>query len=186
MKFAIVSSLFFAAYATAASIESSSKKIGDINPGKKDGDINPGKKDGEREGVYIFEYTDNECKDVAVKRFIPKNTSDKCSEDPKNCIKVDGGTSRSLMCGIEGIRDSSDEYVMRDHYRTEDCTGKVVQTIYYPRIKEGMCVATGGESNIERFFKIDGDKISIGATDCKNTIQYTKNKCNRFAIIRWD
>jgi hypothetical protein len=179
MKFAIVSALFFAAYATAASIESSAKK-----DDKKAPKI-PGTKSAKRAGVYMFEYADNECKDVAVKKFIPKNTNNKCSEDPNECIQVAGGKSRSFDCGTDGMKESG-EYVIRDHYRTKDCSGDSVLTIYYPRSKEGMCVATGGESNIERFFKINGDKISIAATDCKNTIEYTKDICDKASIVRWD
>ncbi|KAI3659964.1 hypothetical protein MP638_004991 [Amoeboaphelidium occidentale] len=133
-------------------------------------------------------YSDQNCQDVIIRQFYEADDGIGCGAYSNGACGSNGDIgSHMYKCPAEETELDMKEYVRLDVYNTEDCSGTVSTTSYFPRKNEGKCIPYDkfGKNTESRIFKIEGETLSVGWIDCNNLETFTKGKCVDGAIANF-
>jgi hypothetical protein len=132
-------------------------------------------------------YSDKNCKDVIFRQFYEPDmvscgyyASGKCGSN------VEIGSSM-YTCPAQETELDMKEYARMDNYETDDCSGPISTSIYFPRKNAGKCMSyyEYGNTTESQIFKLEGDKFSVGWSDCNKLSSFTKGKCVDKTIVQF-
>lgn len=133
-------------------------------------------------------YSDKDCKDVIIRQFYQVDDGIGCSIYSNGQCGSNGEIgSHMYKCPTQEAELDLKEYVRLDVYSTENCSGSVSTTSYFPRKNQGKCTAYDklGKNTESQIFKIDGETLSVGWISCDKLEVYTNGKCVDGAIAHF-
>ncbi|KAI3659963.1 hypothetical protein MP638_004990 [Amoeboaphelidium occidentale] len=158
---------------------------------KNDDPKNEDAKENSSPNVQMVEkvtYSDQNCQDVIIRQFYEADDGIGCGAYSNGACGSNGDIgSHMYKCPAEETELDMKEYVRLDVYNTEDCSGTVSTTSYFPRKYEGECIPydKSFKTTDSQIFKIEGETFSVGWTSCDNLYKYTKGKCVDGAIAHF-
>jgi hypothetical protein len=133
-------------------------------------------------------FSDKDCKDAIIRQFYEADDGIGCEAYSNEQCGSNGEIgSHMYTCPAQETELDMKVYVRLDVYNTEDCSGPISTTSYFPRKNEGMCIPYDkyGNTTESQILKLEGDKFSVGWSDCNKLDTYTKGKCVNAAIAHF-
>ncbi|KAI3659966.1 hypothetical protein MP638_004993 [Amoeboaphelidium occidentale] len=132
-------------------------------------------------------YSDKDCKDAIFRQFYEPDMVSCNYYSSGQCGSNGEIGSHMYTCPAQETELDMKEYARMDAYDTDDCSGPISTSIYFPRKNAGKCISydTYGNYTQTQVFKLEGDKFSVGWSDCYNLNTYTKGKCVDKTIVQF-
>lgn len=126
--------------------------------------------------VEISTFSDSYCEEVGTKYFYRAHNEEACNSLPyRNCTVEPAFGSFKQDCPVSSVDLDLEEFVRVDVYNDEECAEFPDSITYFPKKNEGKCVTRGPNNS---YFKIDGDQITIGFTNCDKYLKtFSKGEC---------